>query len=103
MVFAFSLVVVTYVLLTDENIEAYEQIDIEHGDTLWSLAENYRVKMDKQDWIALVKKVNHLQNENIVSGQRLLVPIEAGSQYIAMQTKNNQSIQIVSDNEWKKQ
>lgn len=97
MLLALSILFMTVILLTDEKIETYEQIEVIYGDTLWSLAENYSGKMGIQEWISAVKKVNHLPNEHILSGQMLLVPIEANSNYIAMQTEAYQTTTVASE------
>lgn len=97
--FIFSLFVITVVAITDNKIEQYEQVVIEHGDTLWSLAEQYRGKMSVQDWIAFVKKENHLSNEIIISGQQLKVPVDKSSNYIAkITTEDNYSVKVASEN-----
>lgn len=52
----FSVFMMALFMMQDDNIELYEHVSIEHGDTLWSLAEQYRGKMAKHDWINEVKK-----------------------------------------------
>ena len=37
--FGVTLFIVGYLLITDDGNTAYNEIKIEHGDTLWSLAE----------------------------------------------------------------
>lgn len=83
MVLAFSIIMFTFFIVEDEKIEQYEQVTIAQGDTLWSLAETYRGKMAKNDWIHFVKKENGLQDEKVVYGQVLMVPVEQDSNYIA--------------------
>ncbi|MEK4228877.1 cell division suppressor protein YneA [Solibacillus sp. FSL H8-0538] len=99
MFLAFSIVFITYILVTDEHIAQYEQIEIEHGDTLWSLADQYRGKMTKQDWISYVTKENHLTSEHIVIGQSLSVPVEKESQYIVQQSSPDEhhSVKVASE------
>lgn len=54
---------IAYIYITDEKIHQYEQITIEHGDTLWSLADEYRGKMSTQDWSRFRKKrINYLMD-----------------------------------------
>lgn len=90
---------IAYIFLTDVKIEQYEQITIEHGDTLWSLAEDYRGKMSTQDWVAFVKKENHLFDGMVQAGQIITVPIAKDSVYIAnLSTQgDNKSIKVASD------
>ena len=72
-----------FLLITDNGNTTYEQIEIQHGDTLWTLAEQYRGKMTIQEWIKQVKAENGLTGEQIVTGNALTVPIHANSIYVA--------------------
>lgn len=103
MFLAFSIIFISYILVTDEQIAQYEQIKIEHGDTLWSLADQYSGKMTKKDWIASVKRENQLRNEHIISGQTLFVPIEKQSEYIVEQSNldNEKLVKVASENNGK--
>ena len=47
MMMIFALLFSAVLFLTDEDIEKYEQITIGHGESLWSLADQYRGKMSK--------------------------------------------------------
>ncbi|MER2105723.1 MAG: LysM peptidoglycan-binding domain-containing protein [Solibacillus sp.] len=102
-ILAFSFIFILYILLTDDDIATYEQINIEYGDTLWMLADSYSGKMDKMEWIALVKKMNYLHTDDLMAGQQLVVPVVSGSHYFASQTATHQSITVASDNQWKMQ
>ncbi|MNH42849.1 Cell division suppressor protein YneA [compost metagenome] len=53
----------------------YKEIQVEHGDSLWSLAEQYRGKMSKEDWIKLVKTENELPDVQIIAGKSLVIPV----------------------------
>lgn len=64
-----------YLYITDPGEITYTEIRVEHGDSLWSLAELYRGKMSTEDWIKLVKVENELTNANIVAGKSLVIPI----------------------------
>lgn len=96
----FSVLMITLFMMQDDKIELYEHVSIEHGDTLWSLAEQYRGKMAKHDWINEVKKENGMLDEKVVLGQVLVVPIEKDSQYIAQQNESSymQSIKVARGN-----
>lgn len=83
-----------YFLLMNNDIETYEHIEIRHGDTLWMLADSYSGKMDKKEWIAIVKKVNYLHSDEILAGQQLLVPIVASSRFTS---QRDGAVQVVSD------
>ncbi len=65
----------SYLYITDPGDVNYAEIQIEHGDSLWSLAEQYRGKMSKEDWIKLVKSENELADIKIVAGKSLVIPV----------------------------
>lgn len=56
----------------------YTQITVEPGDTLWDIAGVYmdgNVYRDKNSYIAEVRSINHLdEEETIQAGRRLIVP-----------------------------
>mgnify|MGYP002732858877 CR=1 FL=1 len=96
---AITVAFVAYLYITDEKIEKYEHITIEQGDTLWSLAEQYRGKMSTQDWIAFVKKENHLFNQVLITGETILIPIAKDSVYIANLSlkEDENSVKVASE------
>ncbi len=53
----------------------YKSIMIEHGDSLWSIAQEYRTNAydDTQDYIDELKEINGLTSETIHEGQHLVV------------------------------
>ena len=99
MFFVFSIIFIAIILIKDEKIELYEHVTIEQGDTLWTLAEQYRGKMDKHDWIHTVKKQNELTSESVASGQTLIVPVEKNSIYLTKrnETYDAQSIKVARE------
>ena len=102
-ILAFSLILFLFLAVSDEKIEVYEHVTIEKGDTLWSLAETYRGKMATDDWISFVQKENGLQDEMVVYGQVLVVPVEKNSRYIAQlnseQSSQQQLVKVARNNE----
>ena len=90
---------IVYLYITDEKIEQYEHITIEQGDTLWSLAEQYRGKMSKKDWVAFVKKENDLFNQILIAGQTITIPIEKDSLYLANLSleEDKNSVKVASE------
>lgn len=96
--FVASICFMAYLFITDEKIEHYKNVTIESGDTLWSLAEQYRGKMSTHDWISLVKKENALRNDAIVVGQEIYLPVERNSVYIAnLLEEDHHSIKVASE------
>jgi len=69
-----------YLVITDPGDITYTEINIEHGDSLWSLAEQYRGKMGTDDWIKLVKTENELHSVKIVAGKSLVIPVVGDNQ-----------------------
>ncbi|MCM1027488.1 MAG: LysM peptidoglycan-binding domain-containing protein [Roseburia sp.] len=56
----------------------YTQITVEAGDTLWDLADTFMDQnsyRDKNSYIAEVRSINHLdEEETLLTGQKLIVP-----------------------------
>ena len=82
MVFIFTLTVLALALLTNKDVEQTEQVYVNYGETLWSLADQYHGKMTKHDWIQYVEKLNHLESKNIVAGTRIEIPVIENSDYL---------------------
>ncbi|MGE7672688.1 cell division suppressor protein YneA [Lysinibacillus sp. NPDC094403] len=64
-----------YLFITDPGDVTYTEIEIAQGDSLWSLAEQYRGKMKSDEWIQLVKTENELSNVQIIAGESLVIPV----------------------------
>ena len=64
-----------YLLLTDPGDITYTEIQIQHGDSLWSLGEQHRGKMTIDEWIQIVKLKNELADVKIVAGKSLVIPV----------------------------
>ena len=94
-----TIVFVAYLYITDEKIEQYEHITIEQGDTLWSLAEQYRSKMSTKDWVTFVQKENDLFNQVLNTGQTITIPVEKDSIYIANLSleEDENSVKVASE------
>lgn len=64
---------------SDEQVKFkyYTQIEINVNDTLWSIAKEY-VDYDKydstQDYVDEVMAINHMEDETIKSGSKIVVP-----------------------------
>lgn len=61
-----------------ENFEYkyYKNIEVEYGDSLWSIAEDYADDHydSVHDYIYEVKRINHMKNDTIREGELLLIP-----------------------------
>ena len=53
----------------------YTSYEIQTGDTLWTIADNYIGPdfTDKKEFISEVKKLNHLTSDNITAGNYLVI------------------------------
>lgn len=60
------------------HFKYYTDIIVSKGETLWDIAEkyiDYSVYKNKNDYIAEVQSINHLQNKDAIrTGQHLIVP-----------------------------
>lgn len=54
----------------------YTSIQVESGDTLWEIAEEYRTEEyeDINSYIEEVKEINHLTSSHITDGMYLCIP-----------------------------
>jgi len=53
----------------------YESIEIQSGDSLWSIAETYAqtLNMDTADYVETLKEVNGLKSDKLVTGTYLII------------------------------
>ena len=57
-------------------IETYRSEVIQPGETLWSLAEEYRLPdMPIEEYIKEVRRINQMSSIELVSGDYLILPI----------------------------
>ncbi len=89
--FTTFLVIAAYVLITDEGNTTYKQIEVQHGDSLWSLAEQYRGNMPTHEWIKTVQEENNLNGEVIVAGRALSIPLAADAVFIAQDIEQEET------------
>lgn len=59
-----------------EPIKSYVSIQVQNGDTLWSIAESYTESYDIKinDYINEVKSMNSLSSDDIHTGSFLIIP-----------------------------
>lgn len=59
----------------EQTYKYYTSVQIESGDTLWSIANEYcaGADMEVSDYIKEIKQLNHLTSDNITSGQYLTI------------------------------
>ena len=99
MVFSISIAIVALVFITNKEIEQTESIYVSYGETLWSLADQYRGKMAKHDWIQYVEKLNELESEHIVVGALIEIPVIEKSDYLHRIQQDQQNVKVARNNE----
>lgn len=58
----------------NNNQKIYESISIKSGDTLWSIANEYKPEeISYKEYIKELKKINSLTSDNIHTGNYLLI------------------------------
>lgn len=60
---------------TENNYTYYRSIEIQPGDTLWSIAETYLPDNCSSipEYIRMIKDINCLESDKIQSGQHLII------------------------------
>ncbi len=59
----------------------YANIEIESGDTLWTIADDYMDSVhyvSRTDYINEVMTLNHMTTDQLISGQKIIVPYYSG-------------------------
>lgn len=64
----------TFVISNTISTEQQHQIKIEHGDSLWELANKFAEDEPKEVWIKNVMVMNDLQTAHIRAGETLIIP-----------------------------
>ncbi len=57
-------------------VQTYRSEVIQPGDTLWSLAEEYRLPdMSAEEYMIEIRRINQMSSNELVSGEYLILPI----------------------------
>lgn len=58
-----------------ETTTYYTSYEIQPGDTLWTIADKYMTPetSDKEEFIASIKRLNHISSDNIIAGNYLVI------------------------------
>jgi len=94
MVCIFSITVIVIAFTTNEEIEQTENVYVSYGETLWSLADQYRGKMAKDEWILYVEKLNNIESKNIVAGALIEIPVIENSDYLLHIQQEQQQVKV---------
>lgn len=63
--------------ISDVSYKYFTSIEVASGDTLWSIAEEYKDDQfyaSTKEYVDEVMHMNHLTSSNIVAGQSLIIP-----------------------------
>ncbi len=99
MVLIFSITVIAVAIITNKEVEQTETVYVNYGETLWSLADQYRGKMAKHDWIQYVEKLNKLESKSIVAGALIEIPVIEKSDYLQRIQQEQQHVKVARNNE----
>lgn len=66
--------IMTIVLINSSGERQDYSIIIEHGDSLWKLADKFGSDKSKEDWINEVMTLNNLHSAHIKAGDILIIP-----------------------------
>lgn len=61
----------------EPSYKYYANIEIQRGDTLWGIAEEYMDSVhyaDKMEYMDELMTLNHMSDDHLISGQKILVP-----------------------------
>ncbi|MGA9287332.1 MAG: cell division suppressor protein YneA [Anaerobacillus sp.] len=64
-----------------EDYNQYTKVELEQGDTVLEIAEEYRTAHDLSDqkFVSWVEKVNRINADRIKAGDTLIIPVEANA------------------------
>lgn len=56
----------------------YEAVEIQKGDSIWSIAEKYKIEGQKTEhMVDAILEINGMKTENIRVGESIIVPVRA--------------------------
>jgi hypothetical protein len=64
-----------------ESYKYYTNLEIQKGDTLWTIADTYMDAMhysSHNDYMNEVMTINHLTSDRLIAGQKIIVPYYSG-------------------------
>lgn len=94
------IMIISYIVITDNGDVTYGKVEVQHGDTLWTLAEKYKGTMSTTEWIETVKKENNLRDDTIIAGKHLSIPLSSDIIYIAENDEDNKKTYVkIASNE----
>lgn len=75
LIFFFAVIFMQNKFLYSYNYPKTQCVIVQDGDSLWSIAQKYKMKNDDtRDFIERVKEINKLENSVLTKGQEIEVP-----------------------------
>ncbi|WP_347550294.1 cell division suppressor protein YneA [Pseudalkalibacillus hwajinpoensis] len=64
-----------------EDYNRYTKVELEHGDTVLEIAEEYRTahEMSNKKFVSWVEEANRINANRITAGDTLIIPVEANA------------------------
>lgn len=89
---AVSLIAGMFLIFSLSEDGDYSQIVVREGDTLWTIADQYKDSngMNKEEFIVWVQKKNHLYTALIKPGDELIIPIDLSAHQSGRQMAYNE-------------
>jgi len=74
---------VTLIFTLSTDHDKYQEIVVQEGDSLWSIADQYQSVngMSEEDFIIWVQKENQLLSAMIQPGDVLVIPVDSSKSY----------------------
>ncbi|WP_397537604.1 LysM peptidoglycan-binding domain-containing protein [Rummeliibacillus pycnus] len=60
--------------IANRDTTKYTNIEIQEGDTLWALSDQYKGDLSNDEWVRLVKNENNMFDDKIIAGHTLIIP-----------------------------
>ncbi|WP_270181928.1 cell division suppressor protein YneA [Alkalihalobacillus sp. CinArs1] len=72
-----------------EGYDRYTEIELERGDTVLEIAEEYRDahELSDRNFISWVEEANKIDADRIVAGDTLIIPVEANATALGVKEK----------------
>lgn len=74
LVIAFVTIGMIILFISNRDTTKYTNIEIQEGDTLWSLSDQYKGKLSNDEWVRIVKNENNMIDDKIIAGHTLIIP-----------------------------
>lgn len=74
LVIVFVTIGMIILFISNRDTSKYTNIEIQQGDTLLSLADQYKGDLSNDEWVRIVKNENNMIDDKIIAGHTLIIP-----------------------------